>query len=72
MTESDEALIPLAEADVLVVEAVLQDLRIALDSDLSGLLVVKGESVGVLGVDVSGVLSPIGVSVAALTEELLF
>lgn len=64
MPEFDEALIPLAEADVLIGEAMPQGLWLALLGRHSGCLVIEGKGVGVFRVDVARVLSPIGVSVA--------
>lgn len=65
MAESNESLIPLTKADVLVFKAMLQDLWIGLSTGRSSLLVVKRKGVSVLCIDVSRVLSPIGISVAA-------
>lgn len=64
MPEFDEALIPLAEADILIGEAMPQGLWLTLLRGHSGRLVIQGKGVGVLRVDVAGMLTPIGVSVA--------
>lgn len=69
----DEALVALPEADVPVVEGVLEDDVLRLGILLLGGQVVNGQVVVILGFDfLAGMLPPVRVSVAGVMKELLF
>jgi hypothetical protein len=72
MQKFNEALIALSKADIFVIEAVPKGGRIDLGIIPACLLIIECEGIGVLCVNVSGVLSPISVFVATSMRTLLF
>jgi|688.fasta_scaffold508005_1 hypothetical protein len=72
MQKFDKTLVALTEADIFVVKAVSKSRWINLGCITYCLLIVQLDGIGVLCVNVSGMLSPISVFVAISMRMLLF